>query len=164
MNKLPFVFALVLLAVSSIFFLNRADKQARDTIRKHHLADIERSLYADRQIHHEFPPYNTPTWCGTLNDPKNAAVRQEVETALRRQNEKYANPAKPFAQDPKYAATSQDYFYWKRSPTLFELYATLEAAKTGEKNSQLCANATAAKFDYGISSLNREFTLGVPQS
>ncbi|MBI3255849.1 MAG: hypothetical protein HYZ63_02660, partial [Candidatus Andersenbacteria bacterium] len=143
--------------------LNRQDAQARDTIRKHHLADIERSLYADRLIHHEFPPYGIPQWCGTLNEPKNAAVRSEVEAALRKQNEKYANPAKPFATDPKYANTPQDYFYIKHSPTMFELYATLEAAKTGAKNSRLCANATPTEFDYGLSSIDREFTLGVPQ-
>lgn len=163
MAKFPFVFALVLLAGSSLFFLHRADAQARDTIRKHHLADIERSLYADRLIHHEFPPYGQATWCGTLNEKKNAAVRAEVEKALRSQNEKYANPAKPFAADPTYAGTPQDYFYWKHSPTMFELYATLEAAKTGEKNSQLCANAEPTNFDYGIASIDREFTLAAPQ-
>jgi hypothetical protein len=44
-----------------------------------------------------------------------------------------------------------------------ELYATLEAAKTGEKSNRTCDNADNVDFDYGTSSLKREFTLGVPQ-
>ena len=156
-------FALILLVIGSFFFLHRADAQARDTIRKHHLADIERSLYADRLIHHEFPPYGTPIWCGNINDPKNIEVKNQIEAALRSQNDKYGNLAKPFPVDPAFPNTPQDYFYVKRSPTLIELYATLEADKNGEKNSRLCQNTEGTDFDYGLASLEREFNLGVPQ-
>ena len=162
MDKLTLGFALILLAAGSVLLLQKNDKQARDTIRKHHLADMERSLYVARRTHGEFPPYHTPTWCGTLSDPKNSDVKAEIEAALRSQNEKYAIPAKPFPQDPAFAETSQDYFYWKRSPTMMEIYATLEADKTGDKNSRLCANAPAAAFDYGLPSILREDTLTSP--
>lgn len=163
MERLSLIIAIVLLAAGSFYFLDRSDKQARDTIRKHHLEDMERSLYFAKNLHGEFPPYGQATWCGVLNASQNTAVKQEVEEALRAQNTKYANQAKPFPSDPKYANTPQDYFYWKRSPTLMELYARLEAQPTGEKNSTLCENATHVSYDYGITSVNREDTLGVPQ-
>lgn len=151
------------MAGGSVFFLNRADQQARDTIRKHHLEDIERSLYLAHSLHGEFPPYGVPTWCGVLNDAKNTAVKKEVDEALRAQNDKYGNLAKPFPSDPKYGYSTQDYFYWKRSPALMELYATLEADKSGDRNTQICANSSAITYDYGIASANREGALKPPQ-
>lgn len=163
MKQISLILGLTLLLVGGAVLLHRNDQQARDTIRKHHLADLERSLYSARQLHGTFPPYEQATWCGVLNESKNSAVKAEVETALRAQNEMYKNQAKPFPSDPKYADSSQDYFYWKRSPTMFEMYATLEADKNGNRNSSLCANAQAQNFDYGIASISREDTLGIPQ-
>lgn len=160
--KFSLFIAIIILAGGSVFFLNRADQQARDTIRKHHLEDIERSLYLAHSIHGEFPPYGEATWCGVLNDPKNADVKKEVDEALRAQNDKYANLAKPFPSDPKYGYSNQDYFYWKRSPALMELYATLEADKNGDRNTLFCANATSVTYDYGIASADREGALKPP--
>lgn len=152
----PLFLALVLLLFGGVFLLERAERQARDTIRKHHIQDIEKSLYSARGVNGTYPPYNGATWCGLLDDPRNSGVRQEIETILRRQNEKYANPEKPFPSDPLFAGTSQGYFYWKRSPSLFELYTILENEKTGDRNTSGCTNAPQALYDYGIASRWRE--------
>lgn len=149
----PLIAALILLAGGGLFLLEKAERQARDTVRKHHLQDIEQSLYFARSLAGVYPPYEQSSWCGFLNDPKNEAVRNQVEKTLRTQNATYANPDKPFPADP---LIDQDYFYWKRSPTTFELYATLEAEKNGERNSQLCENAPREYFDYGLASIQRD--------
>ena len=158
MKQISLILALILLLAGGVALLHRNDQQARDTIRKHHLADIETSLYFTRSIKGTYPPYDQPTWCGVLTDPKNTTVKAQVEAALRQQNDMYKNPAKPFPTDPKFANTAQDYFYWKRSPSTFELYATLEADKTGDRNSLGCTTngATPTTYDYGIASINRE--------
>lgn len=147
-QQLPLAVALVLVTILGAFLLNRADEQSRDTIRKHHLADIEQSLYFTRELHGTFPPYDMPSWCGLLNDPKNVAVRSQVEEVLRAQNNKYANEAKPFPEG--------EYFYWKRSPAVFELYASLEQDNNNERNSLLCDNNQGLYFDYGLTSRWRE--------
>src|SRR3989344_213175 len=95
-TKAPVALALVALLVGGVFLLSRSDTQARDTIRKHHLADLESGLYLARGIHGTYPPYDQPTWCGLLNDPKNASVKSEVEAALRQRIDKYDNLQKPF--------------------------------------------------------------------
>lgn len=155
LSYLPVLVALVGLLVGGMWLLERSDRQARDTIRKHHLEDIERSLFLARDLHGTYPPYEQTTWCGQLNDPQNAAVAAQVEAALRAQNEKYGNQAKPFPTDPL-AAQGVDYFYWKRSPALFELYAILEADPTGERTSAGCDNAEQLTYDYGLLSAFRE--------
>lgn len=152
---LPVFVALFWLVAGGVLLLNRADAQARDTIRKHHLEDIERSLYAARLKYGTYPPYDQPTWCGSLSDPVNEAVRAQVEEALRSQNEKYGNEAKPFPTDPA-SGEGYDYFYWKRSPGIFELYAILEADRNAERSSRSCPTATAQEYDYGLTSVFRE--------
>lgn len=165
--QLPLVVGIVLATLGGIFLLNRADEQARDTIRKHHLADIEQALFFAREIHHTFPPYDQASWCGLLTDPKNSAVKAQVEEVLRRQNNKYGNEAKPFPADPlvgqqprealaKWGGEFPDYFYWKRSPAVFELYAILEQGKSGERNTLLCGNSPSLYYDYGLTSRWRE--------
>lgn len=149
----PLFVALILLAGGGLFLLEKAERQARDTTRKHHLQDIEQSLYFTRSLVGVYPPYEQSTWCGFLNDPSNRDVRDQIEARLREQNETYANPAKPFPTDP---TAGQDYFYWKRSPTTFELYAVLEAEKSGERNSFLCPGAPGRYFDYGLASIERD--------
>lgn len=174
LSRLPVLVALVALLLGGMWLLERSDKQARDTIRKHHLEDIERSLFFARGQHGTYPPYASSSWCGLLNAPENAAVRAEVEGALRAQNEMYANQAKPFPVDPlmdqlpreALAAWGQsqkdgskrvpDYFYWKRSPAVFELYAILEADPTGERSTAGCDNAATLTYDYGLNSAFRE--------
>lgn len=157
LNRLPVLVALLALLVGGIFLVHRSDAQARDTIRKHHLEDIERSLYFVRSLRGTYPPYDQPTWCGLLNDHQNEAVRAQIEEALRAQNQQYGNLEKPFPTDPAAATLGVDYFYWKRSPALFELYAVLEADRNGERNTQLCTTAPSRFFDYGITaSLERE--------
>lgn len=138
-----------------MWLVERSDQQARDTIRKHHLEDIERSLFFARGLHGTYPPYDMVAWCGQLNAPRNAAVKAQVEAALRAQNETYANPAKPFPTDPL-AHDGVDYFYWKRSPALFELYAILEADPTAERTTTGCDNAPPLTYDYGLNSSLRE--------
>lgn len=145
------------LLVGGIFLLNRADAQARDTIRKHHLEDIEQSLYFAQSLHGTYPPYDDPFWCGSLNAPENTSVRSQIEVVLRQQNEKYGNEAKPFPTDPN-AGTGEavwDYFYWKRSPATFELYAVLETDDNNERTSIGCEGAPVLQFDYGLNSSNR---------
>ncbi len=149
--------AFILTIVGGIYLLEKAERQARDTIRKHHLEDIEQSLYFARSLHGTYPPYENTSWCGLLNAPENRAVRDQVEEALRKQHEKYANPEKPFPSDPLVNGEPGDYFYWKRSPASFELYAKLEEAPTGERSTRDCSGyAAATDYDYGIFSLWRE--------
>lgn len=156
-RRLPVLVALGVVLVGGLFLVERSDAQARDTIRKHHLEDIERSLYFARSLRGTYPPYDQPTWCGRLNDPASEAVRLEVEEALRAQNEKYGNLEKPFPTDPAATKLTTDYFYWKRSPAVFELYSILEAAPTGERATTWCERAPELQYDYGItSSLDRE--------
>lgn len=154
-SRLPVLLALFAVLGGGIWLMERSDQQARDTIRKHHLEDIERSLFFARGQHGTYPPYNEVTWCGQLNAPQNAAVKAQVEAVLRAQNEKYGNEAKPFPTDPL-AASGVDYFYWKRSPALFELYAILEADPTGERSTAACDNAPPLTYDYGLNSALRE--------
>lgn len=148
-QQLPLAAAFALVTLAGFFLLHRADEQARDTIRKHHLADIEQGLYFARELHGTFPPYDQPSWCGLFHDPKNLVVRNQVEEVLRQQDNKYSNEAKPFPSDP---LVGQDYFYWKRSPAVFELYASLEQDDNNERNSLLCDNNPGLYFDYGLTS------------
>lgn len=156
-STLPILTALILVIIGGVFLLEKSERQQRDTTRKHHIEDIERALYFARDNHGTFPPYDLPEWCGVLNAPENTHVLAQVETALREDHEKYANPDKPFPHDPKNpTGTLGDYFYWKRSPAAFELYAILEADKTGERSTQACDSVPAFAYDYGISSIWRE--------
>ncbi|PIT97882.1 MAG: hypothetical protein COT71_03655 [Candidatus Andersenbacteria bacterium CG10_big_fil_rev_8_21_14_0_10_54_11] len=168
-SNLPLLTAILLLGICGALLLIRADQQARDTIRKHHLADIEQALYTARNQHGSYPPYAETTWCGRLETTASAPIRKQIEAALRAQNEKYANPAKPFPADPRTgshptpAATASgaakmrnySYFYWKHSPASFELFAMLEAAPTGERSTTGCPGESAV-YDYGIASIWRE--------
>ncbi len=148
LTYLPVILALLALGGAGLFLLHRADTQARDTIRKHHLQDIEDALYLAYAQHGTYPPYTASSWCGVLQDEENTVVREEVERALRLQNEKYANPAKPFPTDPE----AGGYFYWKRSPAVFELYSHLETTPTGDRTTARCPGVIAEAYDYGINS------------
>lgn len=160
MPSLPLLIAVTVVAISGFVLLNRADAQARDTIRKHHLADVEDALYLAYRQHGTYPPYDQPTWCGVLSGAESAAVRTQIETVLRQRIEKYANPTKPFPQDPRPA--DRDYFYWKRSPAVFELYARLEADPNGERNTFRCPTmASPASYDYGLNSYLRQDTVSL---
>lgn len=166
-SHLPLALATLGLLFAGSFLLHRSDAQARDTIRKHHLFDIEQALYYAFREHGTYPPYDEPTWCGVLGDTGSRDVRSQIETALRQVGEKYAKPDKPFPADPvvenqatplitaRPAATEDTapgYFYWKRSPAVFELYSILEAAPTQDRNSYGCPEASAEVYDYGINS------------
>lgn len=169
--RLP-LFALSLLFLTTGWLLlDRSAAQARDTTRKHHLDDIEHALYAAYRQHDTLPPYDQPSWCGRLNDPKNAAVKAEVETALRQYNDKYGKQEKPFPHDPLVTGiqgdapplrqladggADPDYFYWKHSPVVFELYSILEAAPTGERSTNQCPTDPTQIYDYGIRSYDRQ--------
>lgn len=154
MNKPVIAFALLLLTIAGTLLLVKQDRQARDTIRKHHLADIETALYLARRTRGTFPPYDELTWCGIISAQGNEAVRQQIEDALRIAVEKYENPAKPFPQDP--TEKERNYYYWKRSPSMFELYSILEAAPTGERSTFSCPEGIHTTYDYGIASILRE--------
>lgn len=155
LSRLPVLLGLSALVLGGVFLLHRADQQGRDTIRKHQLQDLEDSLYLARSRHGTYPPYGESAWCGLLNDPANAAVRAEIETALRQRVEKYANPNKPFPVDPL-LQPDNDYFYWKRSPAVFEIYSRLEADPNGTRNTSGCPAAPALRYDYGINSALRD--------
>ena len=169
-ETLPVASALILLVVGGIFLLNRADAQARDTTRKHHLEDIEHALYFARTVTGTYPPYDQTSWCGILTAPGNEPILAQVEQALRTQHEKYANPDKPFPTDPLVDQSPSeahraklgqsrhvvDYFYWKHSPASFELYAILEEDPNGERSTLECPTANTPPYDYGIASIWRE--------
>jgi hypothetical protein len=150
----PGIIAILCLLAGGVFLLHRADQQARDTIRKHHLADVEQSLYYARRLHGTYPPYDQTSWCGPLAAAGTA--RDQIEEALRAQNDMYKNQAKPFPVDPKFANTPKDYFYWKHSPASFELFAVLEQDPNGEKSTFGCPNESVRTFDYGLTSVFRE--------
>ncbi len=150
----PVIAALILLAIAGTLLLKTQDRQARDTIRKHHLADIESALYLARNIHGTYPPYDKLSWCGNISAPENSAVRQAIEEPLRKAVEKYNNPEKPFPTDPN--ERERGYYYWKRSPSMFELYSILEAEQTGERNTFGCETGVHTTYDYGIASILRE--------
>ena len=154
--KMPLYVALFFTVIGGVFLLERADAQARDTIRKHHLQDIEQSLYFARNIHGTFPPYNESSWCGIMTAPGNENILAQVEETLRAQNEKYANIEKPFPTDPLKDTVAPDYFYWKRSPASFELYAILETDQNGARTTSLCPGSDNYIYDYGIASVWRE--------
>ncbi len=154
-NQLPLLIALAIMLLGGWFLLGRADTQARDTIRKHHLEDLEQALYFARNLHGTYPPYDQPSWCGTLSSPGNEEVLAQVEQALRTQNEKYANLAKPFPKDPLADLSSPDYFYWKRNPATFELYSVLETDPTAERGTAGCGQ-NPIYYDYGLTSLWRK--------
>ena len=143
-----------------MFLLTRADAQARDTIRKHHLQDIEDSLYFARGVQGTYPPYDAATWCGPLL-PGSAAAVDQVEATLREQNDKYANQAKPFPQDPLLIGSQgqsavaavpdyPSYFYWKRSPASFELFAQLEADHNGSFTTDDCPGGHRKRITMGL--------------
>src|SRR3989344_1961497 len=148
------VLGILLLIIAGSLLLVKQDRQARDTIRKHHLADIETGLYLARRNQDTFPPYDKLTWCGVISAPENKQVQDEIEASLRVAVKKYENTAKPFPQDPK--EPERGYYYWKRSPSMFELYSILEAAPTGERNTFACPNGLHTTYDYGIASILRE--------
>ena len=154
--QLPIALALVLLVVCGIFLLDRADKQGRDTTRKHHLEDLEAALFFAREVNGTYPPYDQPEWCGLLSAKGNEDVKAQVEAILRQQNQKYAVAEKPFPVDPLYGEGEQGYFYWKHSPALFELYSVLEIDKNGDRNTTLCDRAKFMQYDYGLNSAVRE--------
>lgn len=150
----PIAAALFLLLVAGALLLQKQDLQARDTIRKHHLADIESALYLSRNVKGTFPPYDAFSWCGVISAPENKAVQSQIEEYLRIAVEKYENPDKIFPEDP--TEKERNYYYWKRSPTMFELYSILEAAPTGERNTFDCPEGIHNTYDYGIASILRE--------
>lgn len=143
--------ALVGLLVGGIFLLNRADAQARDTMRKHHVFDIETALFFAHGVNGIIPPYEHDSWCGSLHE--DSAVRQQIEAALREQNDKYANLAKPFPTDP---TGEPGYFYWKKSPSVFELYTLLEADNDGSFSTATCAGAADVTYNHGLNSALRQ--------
>ncbi|OGY36437.1 MAG: hypothetical protein A3E36_03520 [Candidatus Andersenbacteria bacterium RIFCSPHIGHO2_12_FULL_45_11b] len=150
----PVAAALLLLIIAGFTLIHKEDKQARDTIRKHHLADIETALGLAKRQHGQFPPYDQLTWCGVISDPTNSSVQAAIEVPLRQAVEKYENPQKPFPEDPNNPV--KNYYYWKRSPSMFELYSVLEAAPTGDRNTFSCPTGLHTAYDYGISSILRE--------
>jgi hypothetical protein len=154
----PVVAALVLLLAAGTLLLIKQDKQARDTIRKHHLADIETALYVARNNHGTFPPYDKLSWCGAISAPENKPVQDAIEASLRKAVEKYENEEKPFPTDP--TEKTRGYYYWKKSPSMFELYSILEANKTGERNTFACPEGIHTTYDYGIASILRESKTG----
>lgn len=167
-SHLPLLVALVFVTLGGFFLLQRASEQARDTIRKHHLQDLEQAIYFARRLHGTYPPYAEPTWCGILSASENQEVRGQIEEVLRQQNTKYANTAKPFPSDPLRVGTDAspksepdarfqpDYFYWKHSPAAFELYAVLEQDPNHERNTFDCPTSSRLHYDYGLNSIERE--------
>jgi hypothetical protein len=147
-----FALAAVLFVGLGTWALRLQAQQARDTIRKHDIEDLEHALLRSGRLSGTYPPEHLPTWCGTLSAPEHAAVRAVVEGALRR-DEKYTKPEKPFPSDPRFAGTDRDYFYWKTSPVSFELLAELEADANNSRDTSLCGGKVT--YDYSVMSTQR---------
>lgn len=165
---LPAGTAAALLALG-LWALDLQARQARDTTRKLNLEDLETALNRRLKLRGTLPPEDAPQWCGVLTDAGNAAVRGEIESALRA-TEKYANPLKPFPADPRYGGSTRDYVYWKTSPVSFELLAHLEADDNNSRplDLQRCelvtrdggpaprsSDRSGVGYDYAIVSLQR---------
>lgn len=166
---LPLILATLGLLFGGTFLLHRSEAQARDTIRKHHLQDVEEALYFAYTLHGTYPPYELATWCGYLSETSDGSTTHaEIETALRQQHELYAKNEKPFPQDPLLDPVSAealaqvdrtpDYFYWKRSPAVFELYSILETDPNGTRSTIHCPARPDLHYDYGINSRLRTST------
>lgn len=167
---LPIALATIGLLIGGVFLLHRSEAQARDTIRKHHLQDIEEALYFAYPRQGTYPPYDQPAWCGFLRAASDTNTYSLIEEALRQQNEKYANPDKPFPTDPLKDRSSPiasteggatgdhipDYFYWKRSPAVFELYSILETDPNHTRSTSACAAQPDQVYDYGLNSRLRQ--------
>lgn len=158
-----FAVATILVVASGTWAIRLQGLQARDTIRKHDIEDLEQALLRYGRLQGTYPPDDMPMWCGTLSDPSSAAVRAAIEDSLRR-DEKYAKPEKPFPRDPVYRGADRDYFYWKTSPVSFELMSELEADRNNSRpmNRSACAPATQtqsarrdAGYDYSVVSTRR---------
>lgn len=136
--------------------------QARDTIRKHDIEDLEQALLRYARLQGTYPPNDVPTWCGVLSLEPNRPVRDAIEWALR-MDEKYAKPDKPFPTDPRFTGTARDYFYWKRSPTSVELLSELEADANDTRDTSPCIlpagrqgpGGDGNRYDYGIVTTQR---------
>lgn len=143
--------------------------QTRDTVRKHDIEDLEQALLRYARLQGTYPPDDVPTWCGVLSTEANRPVHDAIEWALRK-DEKYTKPDKPFPQDPRFAGTSRDYFYWKHSPTSVELLSELEADANDTRDTSSCSSSTALtasgparhsvreggnRYDYGIVTTQR---------
>lgn len=144
-----FGIAAVLFVLVGLWAIRLQAQQTRDTTRKHHLEDLEHALLAYGHQHGTYPPDAASDWCGRVSDP---TVRTAIEPVLR-QNEEYAKPEKPFPADPRFTDTARDYFYWKHSPTHFELLAELEADPNDTRDTAPCGGTTV--YDYGIVSTAR---------
>jgi len=104
-----FLPALAIFALLGVWGLSLQAKQARDTIRKHHLEDLEQALLKVGKEKGSYPPYSSSSWCGLLADSENKEVKDVIEESLR-EDEKYAKPDKSFPQDPAYEE-KLGYFY-----------------------------------------------------
>lgn len=171
-HHLPIALATIGLLIGGFFLLHRSEAQARDTIRKHHLQDIEEALYFAYSQQGTYPPYDQPAWCGFLRAASDTNAYSQIEEVLRQQNEKYANPDKPFPIDPLAEDQSPreapplaersgadqvpTYFYWKRSPAVFELYSILETDPNHTRSTSACAAQPDQIYDYGLNSRLRQ--------
>lgn len=115
---------LVTIAVSSIIItvgitaLNPGKQISRgnDAKRKADLLSIQTALeryYADNG---DYPPIGSTTWCTQLSSTEFTDVKNSLET-------EYMNKV---PQDPKFAGTDKDYFYWHYGSGRYRLYAVLE--------------------------------------
>ncbi len=147
-----FAIAVIVFMGVGVWAIELQARQARDTMRKHDLEDLEHALIRHARAMGTVPPDNVPAWCGTLSASTHAPVRAVIEAALRR-DEKYAKLEKPFPQDPRFGGTARDYFYWKTSPVSFELLAELEGDANDTRETAACGGTVA--YDYGITSTER---------
>ncbi len=143
--------AAVLIFVGIGFWALRLQSlQARDTIRKHDIEDIEKALNRYAKQHGEYPPVNSVSWCGTISGDSSKDIKKEIEDSLRK-DKKYAKLDKKFPSDPVYGGTENDYTYWKTSPVSFELVAKLEADRNATRNIPCKKDA----YDYSVVSFLR---------
>ena len=151
-NKYTLPLMAIIFVLVGAWALRLQTLQARDIVRKHDIEDIEMALGRYEKTHGTYPPENLSSWCGSLSDPTNKEVLNQIEASLR-QDKKYAKAEKLFPTDPVYKNTADDYFYWKTSPASFELLAKLEADKNGSRDASPCGNKTA--YDYSVVSFLR---------
>ena len=65
-------------------------------------------------------------------------------------------PPPPPAAPAELAGQHPGYFYWKKSPTVFELYTLLEADDDGSFSTATCAGADEVTYNHGFNSALRQ--------
>jgi general secretion pathway protein G len=123
-----------ILAVVGFASFRSSQKKARDTVRKHDLAEIQKALEMYQNDHGIYPPKAALSWGNEFTDP-------DEETTLY------------MKQLPKDPLTEQQYCYQTSDLNdWYQLYANLENAN--DPAAKLNVSCDGRTYNYGVSSPN----------